>query len=124
MSTATRFLLKRYWPAWIVAFAVGGFLYVYQPPRPIRQATLDWPYARYPFAAPALVACPTGASLAYEKPDGTLSLYDLTTHQHHHDLGQGNGIEQFAFTPEGVLVYTTFEPDWEGGSHFEIHRFN
>src|SRR6185369_12200329 len=93
MSTATRFILKRYWPAWIVAFAVGGLLYGYLPPRLMRQATLDWPYAS-PIGYP-IAACPTGGSLAYEKPDGTLSLYDLRTHRQHDDLGQGKGIEQF-----------------------------
>src|SRR5262245_32480356 len=99
MITSMRFILKRYWPAWIVAFAVGGLLYGYLPPRPIRQATLDWPYA-LPFASPSITACPTGASLAYQKPDGTLSLFDLRTNRHHDDLGLGKGIEQFAFTAE------------------------
>jgi hypothetical protein len=123
MITRLRFILKRYWPAWLVAFAIAGLLYGYLPPRPIRQAALAWPYSSFPGSL-ALAACPTGRSLAYEKPSGTLSLYDFTTHKHHDDLGQGKAIEQFTFTAEGVLIYTTFEPDWIGGTHAEIHHFD
>src|SRR5436190_515784 len=92
-------LLRRYWVALVIALVAGALLYARVQPRPLRQISLDF------FGEIRDMTCSvTGDVIAFHLRDGGLSLYDASSSELITVKGPG-GVEQYAFTAAGDLVY-------------------